>query len=92
MAAGVHAAIVEIDLATFGIIWHRYVCSHDCGTVINPLVVEGQVLGGIAQGIGGSFYEQMDYDPQTGNLRNASFMDFLVPYATEVPQDRKSVV
>lgn len=84
-ASGVHAAIIEIDPITCGITWHRYACAHDCGTVINPAVVDGQVLGGIAQGLGGSFYERLDYDFTTGALRNGSFMDFLVPYATEVP-------
>ncbi|MQA80583.1 MAG: molybdopterin-dependent oxidoreductase [Streptosporangiales bacterium] len=57
---------------------------HDCGNMINPMVVEGQIAGGVAQGVGGAFYEHLDYD-ELGNLRNASFMDFLMPYATEVP-------
>lgn len=84
-ASGIHAAIVEIDPLTLGVRWERYVCAHDCGTVVNPMVVDGQILGGIAQGVGGSFYERMDYDPDTGSLRNGSFMDFLIPFATEVP-------
>ncbi len=83
-ASGVHAAIVEIDPETFEVRWRRYVCSHDCGKMINPNAVEGQVLGGIAQGVGGAFYERMQYDAQ-GQLKNASFMEFLMPYATEVP-------
>jgi carbon-monoxide dehydrogenase large subunit len=53
--------------------------------VINPLVLEGQIQGGVAQGIGGAFYERLAYDDE-GQLRNASFMEFLVPYATEVPE------
>jgi CO/xanthine dehydrogenase Mo-binding subunit len=57
---------------------------HDCGRVINPLVVEGQIHGGFAQGLGGAFYERLAYD-DAGQLLNASFMDFLIPYATEVP-------
>jgi CO/xanthine dehydrogenase Mo-binding subunit len=52
--------------------------------MINPAIVEGQVLGGIAQGIGGALYERLEYAPD-GNLLNASFADFLVPYATEIP-------
>jgi carbon-monoxide dehydrogenase large subunit len=57
---------------------------HDCGRVINPMIVEGQIQGGVAQGIGGAFYERIAYDDD-GQLQNASFMDFLIPYATEVP-------
>ncbi|MEV5410462.1 aerobic carbon-monoxide dehydrogenase large subunit [Thermopolyspora sp. NPDC052614] len=83
-AYGVHGAIVEVDPTTFGITVHRYVCVHDCGKMINPMIVEGQVAGGVAQGMGGAFYEWLDYD-EDGALRNAGFMDFLIPYATEIP-------
>jgi len=58
---------------------------HDCGTLINPMIVEGQIHGGVAQGVGGALYERMEYAPD-GQLLNASFMDFLMPYATEVPE------
>ena len=84
-AAGCHAAYVRIDPKTFRMEILRYVVVHDCGRVINPLVLEGQVEGGVAQGIGGAFYERLVYDDE-GQLRNASFMEFLVPYATEVPE------
>ncbi len=57
---------------------------HDCGPLINPMIVEGQVHGGVAQGVGGALYERMVYD-ENGQLLNASFMDFLMPYASEVP-------
>jgi CO/xanthine dehydrogenase Mo-binding subunit len=57
---------------------------HDCGKLLNPRIVAGQVRGGVAQGIGGALYERMAYD-EAGQLQNASFMDFLMPYATEVP-------
>ena len=57
---------------------------HDCGTIINPLLVEGQIHGGVAHGIGNAFYEQLVYDEQ-GQLLNASFMDYLLPTATDVP-------
>lgn len=83
-AYGIHGMIVEVDPSTFEIEIKRYVCVHDCGKMINPMIVEGQLMGGIAQGMGGAFYELMDYDAE-GNLRNASFMEFLMPYATEVP-------
>jgi CO/xanthine dehydrogenase Mo-binding subunit len=58
---------------------------HDCGTVINPTIVEGQVHGGVAQGIGGALYERLVFD-ETGQLLNASFMDFLIPTAVEIPE------
>jgi carbon-monoxide dehydrogenase large subunit len=81
---GFHAAVVEVDPDTFDLRVLRYVIHHDCGRVINPMIVEGQIQGGLAQGIGGAFYEHLDYD-QDGQLLNANFMDFLIPYATEVP-------
>ena len=83
-AYGVHAAIVEVDPALCTVKIKKYVCIHDCGNLINPTIVEGQVMGGIAQGIGGALYERLDYMPD-GTLSNASLMDFLVPYATEIP-------
>src|ERR1700704_6561370 len=84
-AAGCHAAYVRVDPNTFRLEVLKYVVVHDCGRVINPLVVEGQIEGGVAQGIGGAFYERLAYD-EDGQLRNASFMEFLMPYATEVPE------
>src|SRR5216684_2895606 len=83
-AAGCHAAYVHIDPKTFRLEVLKYVVVHDCGRLINPMVVEGQIEGGVAQGIGGAFYERLAYDAD-GQLRNASFMEFLMPYATEVP-------
>ncbi|TYB68592.1 xanthine dehydrogenase family protein [Nonomuraea sp. PA05] len=83
-AAGMHAAIVETDPDTAEIRVLRYAVVHDCGRLINPMIVEGQIHGGVAQGIGGALYERMVYD-QHGQLVNASFMDFLMPYATEIP-------
>ena len=83
-ANGMHAAIVETDPETAEIHILRYCVIHDCGTVINPRILEGQVHGGVAQGVGGALYERMVYD-EHGQLLNASFMDFLMPYATEVP-------
>jgi CO/xanthine dehydrogenase Mo-binding subunit len=83
-ASGCHAAYVHVDPKTFRLEILKYVVVHDCGRVINPLVVEGQIEGGVAQGIGGAFYERLAYDDE-GQLRNASFMEFLMPYATEIP-------
>jgi carbon-monoxide dehydrogenase large subunit len=84
-AAGMHAAIVETDPLTAEIKVVKYAVVHDCGKLINPMIVEGQIHGGVAQGIGGALYERMIYD-QHGQLVNASFMDFLMPYATEIPR------
>ncbi|MFT4085190.1 MAG: aerobic carbon-monoxide dehydrogenase large subunit [Nocardioides sp.] len=83
-AAGMHAAVIEIDEDTCEITILRYAVVHDCGTLINPMIVEGQIHGGVAQGVGGALYERMEYD-ESGQLLNASFMDFLMPYVTEVP-------
>jgi carbon-monoxide dehydrogenase large subunit len=82
---GMHAAVVEIEEATCDVRILEYVVGHDCGRIINPVIVEGQMYGGIAQGIGGALYERMAYD-EDGQLLNASFMDFLMPYATELPE------
>jgi CO/xanthine dehydrogenase Mo-binding subunit len=84
-AYGMHAAIVETDPDTAEIRILRYAVLHDCGRLINPRIVEGQIHGGVAQGVGGALYERMVYDAD-GQLLNASFMDFLMPYATEVPR------
>ncbi len=84
-AAGMHAAIVEVDPDTAEVRILRYVVVHDCGRLVNPMIVEGQIHGGVAQGVAGALYERMVYD-DGGQLQNASFMDFLMPYATEVPR------
>jgi carbon-monoxide dehydrogenase large subunit len=83
-ANGMHAVVVETDPDTAEITILRYCVVHDCGTLVNPMIVEGQIHGGVAQGVGGALYERMEYAPD-GQLLNASFMDFLMPYATEVP-------
>ena len=79
-----HAAIVETDPETAEITVLRYAVVHDCGRLINPRIVDGQIHGGVAQGVGGALYERLVYD-DAGQLLNASFMDFLMPYASEVP-------
>lgn len=83
-ASGVHAMIVEVDPETMMIAIKKYVVVHDCGRVINPMILEGQIQGGVAQGIGNAFYEQLHFD-ENGQLLNASFMDYLVPTADTVP-------
>jgi len=83
-ASGVHAMIVEVDPETMLVAIKKYVVVHDCGVVINPMILEGQIQGGVAQGIGNAFYEQLHFD-ENGQLLNASFMDYLVPTADTVP-------
>jgi hypothetical protein len=83
-ASGVHAAIVEVDRATGQLTFVKYVVQHDCGVIVNPIIVEGQIHGGVAQGIGGALYERIVYD-RDGQLLSGSFMDFLMPTAAELP-------
>jgi carbon-monoxide dehydrogenase large subunit len=83
-ASGIHGAIIEVDPTTGNVTFVKYAAVHDCGRVINPIVVEGQVHGGVAQGIGGAFFERLVYDEE-GQIINASFMDYLLPTAAEVP-------
>jgi carbon-monoxide dehydrogenase large subunit len=84
-ASGCHAAIVEVDVATGDLRILRYVVQHDCGVMVNPTIVEGQIHGGVAQGVGGAFYERIVYD-EAGQPLSATFMDFLIPTAMEVPE------
>ena len=83
-ASAVHVAQVEVDTATGRVILLRYIVAHDCGRVINPIIVEGQVHGGVAQGVGGALFEEMVYD-DTGQLLTGSLMDYAVPKADDLP-------
>ncbi|MCB8987894.1 MAG: xanthine dehydrogenase family protein molybdopterin-binding subunit [Ardenticatenaceae bacterium] len=84
-ASGMHAMIIEIDPETMELHILRYVIVHDCGEVINPLILDGQIHGGVAQGIGNAFYEKLSYSPE-GQLLSGTFMDYLLPTAMEVPR------
>jgi carbon-monoxide dehydrogenase large subunit len=84
-ASGSHAMIIEVDPETMMVDIQKYVAVEDCGTMLNPLIVEGQVHGGVALGIGNSYYEQLIFD-DNGQLLNASFADYLIPTASEVPR------
>ncbi len=84
-ANGVHAMIVEVDPETMLIEIQKFVVVHDCGRVINPLILEGQVHGGVAQGIGNAYFEQLVFD-ENGQLLTGSFMDYLIPTALDVPR------
>jgi aerobic carbon-monoxide dehydrogenase large subunit len=80
----VHSCFVEVDVETGLVKILRYVVVEDCGDVINPGIVEGQIRGGIAQGIAGVLYEHAAYDGD-GNFRASTFMDYLLPTAVEIP-------
>lgn len=80
-----HACMVEIDPGSGAVEILRYVVVEDCGVIINPMIVEGQVAGGIAQGVGAALLEEIAYGPD-GQLVSGSFMDYLLPTASEVPQ------
>jgi CO/xanthine dehydrogenase Mo-binding subunit len=84
-ASGTHAMILEVDPETMMIDIKRYVTVEDCGTVLNPLILAGQIHGGVSLGIANSYYEQLMYDEQ-GQLLNASLADYLIPSATEIPR------
>jgi aerobic carbon-monoxide dehydrogenase large subunit len=82
---GTHCAIVDVDAETGLVTVERYVVAEDVGALINPAVVEGQIRGGIAQGIGAVLLERSAYD-EDGNFQSATFMDYLMPTATDVPR------
>jgi carbon-monoxide dehydrogenase large subunit len=83
-SSAVHAAHVEVDVETGQVAVLGYAVVEDCGTIVNPTIVEGQVHGGVAQGIGGALLEHLVYDPR-GQLVTTSFMDYLLPTALEIP-------
>jgi CO/xanthine dehydrogenase Mo-binding subunit len=84
-ASGIHAMIVEVDPETMQIKIQKYLVVHDCGKVINPLILDGQIHGGVAQGIGNAFYERLVYD-ENGQLLNGTFMDYHLPTSVDVPR------
>ncbi|HZQ03568.1 MAG TPA: xanthine dehydrogenase family protein molybdopterin-binding subunit [Gaiellaceae bacterium] len=81
---GVHVAAVEVDVETGRVDIHRYGVAYDVGRALNPTLVEGQIVGGVAQGVGGALLEELVYD-ERGQLLSASFVDYLLPTAVEVP-------
>lgn len=83
-AAATHLAFVEVDPKTCVVKILKYVVAEDCGRIINPMIVDGQVHGGVAQGIGAALYEELVYDGE-GQLLTASLVDYVVPSAVEIP-------
>jgi carbon-monoxide dehydrogenase large subunit len=83
-ACATHLAAVEVDPTTCFVKIHKYVVAEDCGRIINPMIVDGQVHGGVAQGIGAALYEEVIYD-EDGQLVSASLADYVIPSAVEIP-------
>jgi carbon-monoxide dehydrogenase large subunit len=83
-SSGAHAAVVEVDAETGAVRLLRYVAVDDCGAMINPMVVEGQVHGGIAHGVGNALHEKVAYDA-AGQLMTATLMDYALPRASDLP-------
>ncbi len=81
---GTHIAVVEVDTETGAVTLQRYIAVDDCGNQVNPLIVEGQVHGGVVQGVAQALFEEAVYDTD-GNLRTATLADYLVPSAADVP-------
>jgi len=83
-ANATHVCTCEVDIATGEVTLLRYIVAEDCGPMINPNIVEGQIAGGSVQGIGGVLFEHLIYD-EDGNPVTTTFMDYLLPTAAEVP-------
>jgi carbon-monoxide dehydrogenase large subunit len=83
-SSATHIAAVEIDPQTYEVRVTHYAVAEDCGRLVNPLIVDGQVHGGVAQGVGAALYEEVIYDAQ-GQINTASLVDYLVPSACEIP-------
>jgi len=83
-AYAAHAVIVDVDIELGHVKLEQYVIAHDCGVVVNPMLAEGQIIGGAVQGIGGALFEGFNYDAE-GQLLTGSFMDYLLPTASDVP-------
>jgi carbon-monoxide dehydrogenase large subunit/6-hydroxypseudooxynicotine dehydrogenase subunit gamma len=81
---GVHVAVVSLARDTGGVLVERYLVAYDIGKAINPMLVEGQIVGGVAQGLGGALYEEFSYDDR-GEPLAVTFADYLMPTAREVP-------
>jgi len=84
IANGTNVAEVEVDIGTGEVRVLRYSVAHDCGTMINPMMVEGQIIGGVVHGIGNALFERMIYDDQ-GQPLTTNYGEYLLPLATEMP-------
>jgi carbon-monoxide dehydrogenase large subunit len=84
-ASAVHVAVVDVDTETGAVRLLRYVVAHDCGRVVNPMIVDGQIHGGVAQGVGGGLFEDIVYDA-AGQLLTGTLMDYPIPRAGDLPR------
>ncbi|HEX7263810.1 MAG TPA: molybdopterin cofactor-binding domain-containing protein [Candidatus Dormibacteraeota bacterium] len=82
---GTHIAVVEVDPETGDVDLQRYIAVDDCGNVINPMIVDGQIHGGVTQGIAQALYEEVVYDNDSGQMRTGTMTDYLIPTANEIP-------
>jgi carbon-monoxide dehydrogenase large subunit len=82
---GAHICVVEVDPDTGAVDLQKYVAVDDCGNVINPMIVDGQIHGGIAQGIAQALFEEVIYDEESGQLKTGTLVDYMVPSASEMP-------
>jgi carbon-monoxide dehydrogenase large subunit len=83
---GAHICVVEVDPDTGAVKLEKYIAVDDCGNVINPMIVEGQIHGGIAQGIAQALFEEVIYDEESGQLKTGTLLDYMVPSANEMPE------
>ncbi len=83
---GAHICVVEVDLETGEVDIQKYIAVDDCGNVINPMIVDGQIHGGVAQGIGQALFEEVVHDPDTGQLRTGTLLDYNIPGIGEIPE------
>jgi aerobic carbon-monoxide dehydrogenase large subunit len=84
-STGCHVALVEVDVRTCKVKILKYIAVEDFGNVINPMIVDGQVIGGVALGVGNTFFEKVVYD-ETGQILTGTFMDYLVATSVDVPR------
>jgi len=82
---GTHIAVVEVDPETGAVDLQRYIAVDDCGNIINPMIVDGQLHGGIAQGIAQALFEEVVYDDDSGQMKTGTLTDYLIPTANEFP-------
>jgi carbon-monoxide dehydrogenase large subunit len=82
---GTHIAVVEVDAETGAAKLEKYVAVDDCGNIINPMIVDGQIHGGAVQGIAQALYEEVVYDEDTGQLRTGTLIDYMIPSIGEIP-------
>jgi carbon-monoxide dehydrogenase large subunit len=83
---GAHICVVEVDPETGAVDMRKYIAVDDCGNVINPMIVDGQIAGGIVQGIAQALFEEVVYDDESGQMRTGTLTDYLVPTANEIPE------